>query len=78
MAKDFELVKKIGVLGGKSTTKEINIMKWGVYPPMVDIRRWENGEPKKGISLNENEAKKLLDFLNGELKSRKTDEKAGE
>lgn len=35
MAKNYELVKKITVLGGKEggNTKEINIVRWGVFPP---------------------------------------------
>ena len=39
---NYEIVKKIAVLGGKpdGVTKEINIVKWGVYDPMIDIRRW--------------------------------------
>lgn len=69
MSKNYELVKKIAVIGGKadSMSKEINIVKWGVYNPMIDIRRWQNGEPKKGISLSGEEAKKLLEALQKEL-----------
>ena len=65
MSKNFELGKKIAVIGGKAdgVAKEINIVKWGVYNPMIDIRRWQNGEPKKGISLSYEEAKKLLEAL---------------
>lgn len=68
-SKNYELVKKIAVLGSKadSVAKEINIVKWGVYNPMIDIRRWQNGEPKKGISLSHKEAKKLLEALQKEL-----------
>lgn len=34
MAKNYELVKKIAVLGGREggNTKEINIVRWGVFP----------------------------------------------
>ena len=40
---NYEIVKKIAVLGGKpdGVTKEINIVKWGVYDPMIDIRHWQ-------------------------------------
>ena len=53
MSKNYELVKRIAVIGGKegSVTKEVNLVKWGVFDPMIDIRRWQNGEPSKGISL---------------------------
>lgn len=69
MSKNYELIKKIAVIGGKpgGITKEINIVKWSVCNPMIDIRRWQNGEPKKGISLNEEEAGKLLEALQKEL-----------
>ena len=65
MAKNYELVKKIAVLGGKEggNTKEINIVRWGVYPPMIDIRRWKDGEPSKGITLNAEETKRLYEVL---------------
>ena len=49
---NYEIVKKIAVLGGKpdGVTKEINIVKWGVYDPMIDIRRWQGDIASKGIS----------------------------
>ena len=36
---NYEIVKKIAVLGGKpyGVTKEINIVKWGVYDPMLGL-----------------------------------------
>ena len=54
MAKTYELVRKIAVLGGHEggTTKELNIVRWGFMPPQIDIRRWKEGEPSKGITLN--------------------------
>ena len=58
-------LKKIAVLGGKpdGVTKEINIVKWGVYDPMIDIRRWQGDIASKGISLKQEEAQKLLEAL---------------
>lgn len=55
---NYEIVKKIAVLGGKpdGVTKEINIVKWGVYDPMIDIRRWQGDIASKGISLKREEA----------------------
>mgnify|MGYP000554582290 FL=1 len=71
MSKNYELVKRIAVIGGKEggVTKEINLVKWGVFDPMIDIRRWQNGEPSKGISLKYEEAEKLLAVLGAELKN---------
>lgn len=62
---NYEIVKKIAVLGGKpdGVTKEIKIVKWGVYDPMIDIRRWQGDIASKGISLKREEAQKLLDAL---------------
>lgn len=62
---NYEIVKKIAVLGGKpdGVTKEINIVKWGVYDPMIDIRRWQGDIASKGISLKQEEAQKLLGAL---------------
>ena len=59
------------MIGGKegSVTKEVNLVKWGVFDPMIDIRRWQNGEPSKGISLKYEEAEKLLAVLGAELKN---------
>ena len=62
---NYEIVKKIAVLGGKpdGVTKQINIVKWGVYDPMIDIRRWQGDIASKGISLKREEAQKLLEAL---------------
>ena len=40
---NYEIVKKIAVLDGKPdvVTTDNNIVKWGVYEPMLDIRRWQ-------------------------------------
>lgn len=71
MSKNYELVKRVAVIGGKEggVTKEVNLVKWGVFDPMIDIRRWQNGEPSKGISLKYEEAEKLLAVLGAELKN---------
>lgn len=71
MSKNYELVKRIAAIGGKQggVTKEVNLVKWGVFDPMIDIRRWQNGEPSKGISLKYEEAEKLLAVLEAELKN---------
>ena len=69
MAKTYELVRKIAVLGGHEggTTKELNSVRWGFLPPQIDIRRWKEGEPSKGITLNDAESRKLLEALHQEL-----------
>ena len=66
---DYKIIKKIGRLNNnKNTTKEINIVQWR-NETYIDIRRWENDEAKKGISLNLYEAKKLRDYLDSAIAS---------
>ena len=70
MSKNYELVKRIAVIGGKrAALPRGQPGKWGVFDPMIDIRRWQNGEPSKGISLKYEEAEKLLAVLGAELKN---------
>ena len=63
----FEIVRKIKVLSGKQTTKELNIIRWKKMAPVYDIRKWEDGKPKKGISLSKEEAQELYAALGAEL-----------
>lgn len=76
MAENYEIVKKIAVLGGREggVTKELNLLRWGSWDAMYDIRRWDDGKPKKGISLRPEEAEKLLLALGGALKDEKSEE----
>lgn len=67
MATEYNVVEQIGVFSeydnsteGTVVTKEINIVSWGDYPPALDIRKWKDGEPKKGITINDHE---LDDFF---------------
>jgi hypothetical protein len=65
----FRITKKIAVLSGdEKYGVEFNRVKWGDMEPLYDIRKWRNGVPVKGISLNEAEAKALLAALEKELK----------
>ena len=68
MAKEYQLIRSIGVFGGTAgaTTKELNIVQWGSAAPMLDIRKWRNGEPGKGISVNDWELQKFLALLYAE------------
>lgn len=61
----IKLLRKSPCSAGKpdGVTKEINIVKWGVYDPMIDIRRWQGDIASKGISLKREEAQKLLEAL---------------
>lgn len=64
--KDYKLLMDIGFVGGNinGTCKKISIIKWKHYPePTIDIRKWKDGEPSRGISLSYKEGLKLLELL---------------
>ena len=65
----FEIVKEIGVLSEspKGWTKEFNLVSWNGAEPKYDLRDWAPGHEKmgKGITLTEEEARKLSELLNG-------------
>ena len=66
----FEIEKHIATLSYKDgITKEFNLVQYeALKHTILDIRKWENdGENKKmgkGITLTEDEAKKLKEALN--------------
>ena len=61
----FEIVKEIGVIGegSKGWTK----VSWNDREPKYDIRDWDAAHEKmgKGMTLSNEEIKKLKDILNG-------------
>jgi hypothetical protein len=66
----FEIIKTIGVLSesSKGWTKELNLISWNGREPKYDIRDWDPEHQKmgKGVTLTEEELKKLQDVL-GEM-----------
>ncbi len=64
---NFEILKQVGVLSEspKGWKKEINIISWHGKEPKYDIREWDPEHKKmgKGITLTEEELKKLEDVL---------------
>lgn len=64
----FEIIKNIGVLSetAKGWKKELNIVKWNERDPKYDLRDWSPDHTKmgKGITLTEDEVKKLKEILN--------------
>ena len=66
----FTIVKNIVVLSEKDNiTKELNIIKYrDLTNTILDIRKWDNADANKkmlrGLTLTENEARKLKDALN--------------
>lgn len=57
----MEIVAHIGTAG----KKEINLVSWNGRPAKVDIREWNEGQPRKGITLTEAEAHDLYEVLKG-------------
>ncbi len=42
---------------------ELNVIKWGINKPKFDLRRWEEGQPKKGFTLEDSELRNLYEKL---------------
>jgi hypothetical protein len=65
----FEINKTIAVLSesSKGWTKELNLVSWNDKEPKYDIRDWSSEHDKmgKGVTLTDEELKKLKDALNG-------------
>ena len=67
----FEIVEELCVLSEspKGWTKELNLVSWNGAAPVYDIRTWSPGKEKagKGVTLNEEEFQKLLNFKEGNM-----------
>ena len=65
----FEIIKNIGTLSESSRgwTKELNLISWNGRDPKYDIRDWDPEHEKmgKGVTLTEEELKKLKELLDG-------------
>lgn len=63
----YEIKETIGVLStsAKGWQKELNLISWNGAAPKYDIREWapEHEKMGKGITLSEEEMKKLLEVL---------------
>ncbi len=61
----FEVTDRIAVLSdnGKGYTLEMNMVSFGDYKPKLDLRKWHDGQPMKGIQLTEEEARGLMAAL---------------
>ncbi len=66
---NFEIIKSIGILSesSKGWTKELNLISWNDRDPKYDIRDWDPEHEKmgKGVTLTEDEMKKLKELLGG-------------
>lgn len=68
----FEILNYIGVIseGTKGWKKELNRVSWGSDEPKYDLRTWgaEHKLIGKGITLTEEELRKLKEIIDEELK----------
>jgi hypothetical protein len=67
----FDIVKSCGTIaqGRGGWMKELNLVAWNGRAPKFDIREWAPDHEKmgKGITLNTDEARKLVELLQGAL-----------
>lgn len=67
----YDIVEELGVLSesAKGWTKELNLISWNGGTPKYDIRDWapEHEKIGKGVTLSEEEAKKLAELLSAKL-----------
>lgn len=63
----FEVHKELGVLtdNGSVWQKLVRLVSWNQAQPKVDVRAWntETNMPAKGITLNDEEARRLYEIL---------------
>jgi hypothetical protein len=65
----YEIKETVGVLSesSKGWKKELNLISWNEKEAKYDIRDWDSEHKKmgKGVTLTNDELKKLKDILNG-------------
>ena len=65
----FEIIKNMGTISesSKGWKKELNLVSWNDREPKYDLRDWDPEHEKmgKGVTLTEEELKKLKELLNG-------------
>lgn len=65
----YEIKETIGALSenSKGWTKELNLISWNDRDPKYDLRDWapEHEKMGKGVTLTNDEIKKLKEILNG-------------
>ncbi len=64
----FEIKKELGVISenAKGWSRELNLVSWNGRDAKFDIRDWNEDHTRmsKGISLTEDEMKKLVELFN--------------
>jgi len=60
------ITKKLAVLSEKENgySKQVNMVSWNNADPKLDLREWSpDGKCMKGLTLNEEEGRKLYEAL---------------
>ena len=62
---DFEVTERIAILSstGAGYSLELNKVAYNGNPSKLDLRKWKDGKPLKGVTLSDDEARSLLDAL---------------
>lgn len=67
----YEIIQHYGIISTSNAgwNKEINLIRWNERPAKIDIRDWSPDHSKmgKGITLTDEDAKKLIDILRSEV-----------
>ena len=58
---DFGITERIAVLSATDSgyTLELNRVSYNGYPAKLDLRKWKDGKPLKGVTLSDEEARSL-------------------
>lgn len=64
---EFEIEQRIAELSRNASgySLELNRVSYNGNPAKLDLRKWHDGQPMKGITLSEDEARRLLAALQG-------------
>ena len=66
--KNYQIERKIDVIREwTEITLELNVVKWGTGKPKYDLRRWNNGDPQKGVTLEKEDLEKLFYVIGEEI-----------
>lgn len=63
---EHEITERIAVISSNAGyTLELNRVSYNGYPAKLDLRKWKDGQPLKGVTLSDDEARSLLEALQG-------------
>ena len=62
---NYQIIAKIASYEDEKGLVEINIVSWFQKLPVIDIRRWQNGEPQRGFICYPGDFAKLAEAIRG-------------